>query len=102
MSLWWISWYQPGEDYRALTWPPPPAILAYWCSGYTGDGSHATVVALVRAPTAAQARAEVVASEAWPDAGEERFCEPRTGPPGDRFPKPTHPEMVARWPWGAS
>jgi hypothetical protein len=96
-NLWWISWEQPGDDYRPLTWPPPRHILAYWCSGEGDD--YFTVVAIVRALTPEAARAEVANASAWPDAGAERFCQPIAAPPGDRFPRPMYPEMVDRWPW---
>ena len=101
MNLYWISWYQPGEDWRVLTWPPPDPILAYWCSGYAGDldDEKAVVVALVRADSPEAARAAVTGAGAWPDAGEERFCDVTDRPPGDRFPRPTTEPMASRWPW---
>lgn len=97
-DLWWISWYQPGKDCRPLTWPPPSPILAYWCTGGAIDGP-ATLVALVRAPSADHARAAVIDPGAWPDAGDERFCDRRSIEPGPRFPRPTDPEIADRWPW---
>lgn len=99
--LWWISWYQPGGDCRPMSWPPPEAILCFWCTGWTLVGDSC-MVAVVRAPTAEQARAEVTAERAWPDAGEQRFCQPIDHPPGDRFPPPTDGPMVERWPWPAT
>ena len=81
----WISWHQPTDDYRPLTYPPNPAILGWWCSGYTDDA--ATLCALVQAPDEAIAQAAVLKD--WPEAERWRFCEPReTTSLGDRF-KPT-------------
>lgn len=97
MILWWLSWCQPGDDWSPIDWPPPAPILAVWCTGYGDD--YATVVALVRAETPDAARAAVRLPGAWPDAGDERFCEPKLKEPGTRFPRPTEPEMASRWPW---
>lgn len=104
-QLFWMSWWQPGDDYRPVAWPPPEAVLAYWCTGYRGgDGTdEAAVVALVRAEDADAAWAAIRTEGAWADAGEERFCEPRDGsqPPGDRFPTPKWSVEMGRWPWPA-
>ncbi len=102
--LWWVSWEQPGDDYRALTWPPtPPEVLAYWCTGGDADGTFSTVVALVRAIDDAAVWAAIRHPDAWPDAGEERFCDVYKVPeisPYERFPAPSPGSaMFARWPW---
>lgn len=79
----WISWYQPGEDVRPLTFPPNAAILGWWNSGW-GD-SHATLCALVRGESEDDAKANV--KKDWPEATTWRFCEekPHDWRPGDRF-----------------
>ena len=81
----WISWLQPTEDYRPLTYPPNKEILGWWCSGYTDEA--ATLCALVQAEDEQAAKAEVI--KEWPEAERWRFCERReTKDLGDRF-KPT-------------
>lgn len=49
--LWWVSWEERDspDDSRPLKDPPGPWVLAWWCTGYAGDGSFATMVALVHA-----------------------------------------------------
>ena len=101
MTLYWLSWCEPGEDFRLLTYPPPESIVAYWNTGEDGDGS--TVVALVRAESLAAAWSAVKNVAAWPNAGKERFGHEYTRPelpPKDRFPPPHRSEpMMERWPW---
>ena len=86
MSRFWISWYQPTEDYRPLTDPPNAAVLGWWCSGERCSDSAATLCALVEAKD--ERRAYVVIKKDWPEAEEWRFCEPRdeAWEPNDRFP----------------
>lgn len=108
MTLWWISWNQAadpqhGLDSRPVKWPPPEPVLAFWESGYAGDGSYTTVVALVRAAT--EAEAQRVITMAWsPGVGEWRFCREHDAskPPGDRFPAPEWSVKLGRWPWKES
>ena len=100
--LYWLSWWEFADDWRPVgpEWPPPPPILAYWCSGYRGSDDAASVVALVRADSEAAAWAAVRAPHCWPAAGEERFCHTVTDEPGARFPCP---EWAAdRWPWSTT
>lgn len=49
-ALWWVGWeeWNSPDDPRPLSFPPGPAVIASWCTGY-GDG-YATMVALVAAP----------------------------------------------------
>lgn len=85
MNRYWISWYQPTEDFRPLTDPPNPSVLAWWCSGQRMDG-QATLVALVTAATESEAQAVILKD--WPEVTEWRFneyCE-KDWLPGDRFP----------------
>lgn len=96
-TLWWMSWWEAGEDWRPMgpEWPPPLPIIAYWCTG--SDGDMSAVVALVRAADEEAAWAAVRASHCWPTEGRRRFADEITSPPSDRF---QCPEWAAdRWPW---
>jgi len=103
--LWWLSWNQiadpkDGIDTRPVAWPPPIAVLGFWRSGYAFDESYATVVALVRAPSADDAQKVITA--AWsPGVGEWRFCDEHDAskPPGDRFPPCEWSIERGTWPW---
>lgn len=65
------------EDYRPIKWPPPGP---FWCTGYSGDDSHAIVVAYVDN--------EDQVREFWPEA-EDIESEERTEYTfTDRFPCP--------------
>lgn len=88
MKFFWISWYQPGEDYRPPKWPLPKSFLGYWCSGEAFDGSYSTLCAHVKAKDESAAKSLIAAS--WPDHGDFRFCEEKAEgwTPGSRFPKP--------------
>jgi hypothetical protein len=83
--IWWLSWYQPGDDPRPLGFPPNENVLGWWVSGYREN--DATVCALVKADTEEQAKAKINID--WPEAAEWRFCDRRDlteKPLGDRFP----------------
>ena len=86
MKRFWISWYQPTEDYRPLADPPNAAVLGWWCSGYRCSDEAATLCALVAAED--ERRAEAAVKVDWPEAEEWRFCEERADDwrPTDRFP----------------
>jgi hypothetical protein len=84
---WWVSWYEPAPsgDYRPRIWPLPPAVPAYWCSGWRGD--EAALCAVVDASDEETAKLFVEAAGWTPS--EWRFCdeqEPGWRPPSDRFP----------------
>ena len=81
---WWISWYQPTDDERPLTYPPNAAIIGWWNSGSSDEAW--TLCAVVDAISEAAARKAVLKD--WPEASNWRFCEPRipTWRPNDRFP----------------
>lgn len=85
----WLSWEQPSEDYRPISYPPNEAILGWWCTGLVGTikplGSLATLSALVAAETEELAWAAV--KQDWPDMGDRRFSVERSGEwiPTDRF-----------------
>lgn len=67
----WISWYQPTNDHRPVSYPPNPAILAWWCTGHTEQG--ATLCALVDSQSENDARMKVLKD--WPEVEKWRFCE---------------------------
>jgi hypothetical protein len=87
-SRFWIGWYEPvdeAEDPRPLTWPLPNGVQ-YWISGWRGDMSAATMVAVVDAATEEAAK-KLIESLWKPDGW--RFCEeqePGWMPPPCRFP----------------
>jgi len=78
----WISWYQPTEDHRPLSFPPNENILGWWCTGHSEAG--ATLCAMVKALSEEEARFHVKVE--WPEVEEWRFCEESDGKVGDRFP----------------
>jgi hypothetical protein len=90
MSLFWLSWEQPTEDYRPLTYPPNEQILGWWCSGSGGlDDDYFTICAYVEAEGDAEARAAVLKD--WPEAFDRdsdwRIFQVREKyQPSDRFP----------------
>jgi hypothetical protein len=104
-AMFWLSWQQEadpkhGLDSRPVKWPPPPEVLGFWESGFAGDGSYSTVVALVRAKDMDDA-ARIV-TKAWsPGVGEWRFGHTYDGtkPPGDRFPPCEWSVKRGTWPW---
>lgn len=88
MSLQWISWHQPTDDWGPLSYPPNAAVLGVWCSGYTGDDitgdDIAILCALVIADSEDAAKAAVRVD--WPEACDWRFCNKRPDTNlGDRF-----------------
>ena len=86
MSNFWISWYQPTEDYRPLK--DPSKAKAWWCTGRRSSDYAATICAWVKANT--EIEAKKIVQEDWPEAQEWRFIEKKPddweGPPKDRFP----------------
>lgn len=86
MARWWVSWYQPTEDYRPLSSPPNEAILGWWCSGMRCADEASTLCALVHAASERAAKKAIQID--WPEAREWRFCETRPDDylPADRFP----------------
>jgi hypothetical protein len=92
MKRFWVSWIQPGEDCRPLTYPPNSAVLGWWKSGYRLDGEDEgpalnILCALVSAPNEKSAREAV--SMDWPDLADWRFMEEKEldwTPASDRFP----------------
>lgn len=87
MTRYWVSWNSSEADYRPLTYPPPPAILGWWCSG-EGDTYH-TLCAVVAAKSKAEAKRAIAGS--WPETkgGKWRFFD-EVEPdwiPGERFVK---------------
>ena len=86
MSRFWLSWYQPGEDYRPLVFPPGQVL--WWCTGYEGsDGGDAILCGLVDAESEEAAWEEV--RKYWPDFKRYRFTERKPDgwqPDSGRFP----------------
>lgn len=81
--IYWISWYQPTEDHRPLTYPPNKGVLGWWCTGMSDKGD--TLCAMVVADTAVHAE-EIIRVD-WPEAETWRFCdEVATTTLSDRFP----------------
>lgn len=79
----WISWFQPTEDYRPVSYPPTEKVFAWWCTGYTERG--ATLVAFIDVDDQEQAQHHVKLN--WPEAENWRFCEDKNDKTfGDRFP----------------
>lgn len=80
----WASWIVSDDDYRPLTYPPNPAILGWWCSGYDA-ADNAILCGLVEAHSIASAKGAILRD--WPGVTW-RFFEPK--PPdftvaSDRF-----------------
>ena len=88
MNRYWLSWWQGGDDYRPINYPPNEAILGWWCSGerYRGEESEFSMCAAVDAESTHAAWAAIRID--WPDMGEHRFCnvKPANFETGDRFP----------------
>lgn len=83
MKRFWISWHQPGDDYRPLTYPPNAAVIGWWKSG---EGRMPILCAVVAAADEGAACAAVL--QDWPEATDWRFCDekPADWMPNDRFP----------------
>ncbi len=84
----WVSWYQTGEDHRPLNYPPGPAILGWWCSGYTED-EKSIMCAVVEADDHCDASDAICVD--WPEApggSNWRIFDllPADWQPNDRFP----------------
>lgn len=100
MKLFWISWYQPTEDYRTIydkRKESEPFGHRYWCSGETcSEPTTWTMCAMVDASSEEDAMALVLSY--WPEAEEWRFCEekPTGWAPGDRFPMPKERRKAAK------
>jgi mevalonate kinase len=85
MKKYWISWYQPGDDYRPLSFPPNDKIVGWWATGYSAN-DMTTLVAFVCADNDSEA-AEAILKD-WPEATQNdwRFFEERDDIQlGDRF-----------------
>ncbi len=81
-KYWWVSWYQPTEDHRPLSFPPNEGVMGWWCSGDSGDSS--VLVAQVKAEN--ESEAKNVVNQDWPEAFTWRFCrETSSEEPGGRF-----------------
>jgi len=85
-TRYWVSWYQPTEDYRPLSDPPNQNILGWWCSGSRLSDDARTLCAVVLAVDEEHAKTAVTVD--WPEAVQWRFVEEKSIDfvPGDRFP----------------
>lgn len=85
MNHYWISWMQPTDDHRPLTYPPNESVWGWWNTGERCEDGAKTLVAHVTADSTDAAKSAVLAE--WPEATEWRFCnETDSAPPCDRFP----------------
>lgn len=73
MMNYWISWYQPTEDYRPITVPSRDIVVGYWKSGERCSDNASTICAWVKAEN--EEHAKSIIREYWPEAEEWRFCE---------------------------
>ena len=88
MKRFWISWYQPSEDYRPIEVPPVDIVPGYWCSGEEFGGKNRFIMCAVVCAAIIK-DAEIRISEYWPEAEDWRFCieqEEDWMPDKDRFP----------------
>jgi hypothetical protein len=85
ITRYWISWYQPTEDYRPITDPPTKNVLAWWNSGERDSDGAATLCAIIAASSADEAERTI--QKSWPEAAEFRFNEKKSKDwlPGDSF-----------------
>ncbi len=70
MNRFWVSWYQPTEDYRPLTVPSPE----FWCSGHRCSDEAATLCAIIDVQGDDEAAKREVL-RFWPEAEEWRFVD---------------------------
>ena len=71
--LYWISWFQPTEDVRSLSFPPNNNVLGWWNTGMRMVDGASTICALVKAGSKTQAEEAIQID--WPEAIEWRFCD---------------------------
>ncbi len=87
----WISWYQPTEDYRPIYGSKKqkePLNHLYWCSGQRCSDDAWAMCAVVDALNETAAKRTV--KKYWPEATEWRFCDEKETDwmPNDRFKVP--------------
>ncbi|MEM7284534.1 MAG: hypothetical protein AAF438_23290 [Pseudomonadota bacterium] len=84
-NTYWISWWQPTEDVRPMTYPPGKSILGWWKTGSRLEDGASSLCAMVVAPNEQTAK-EAIQTD-WPEADEWRFAEVKDPSSlGDRFP----------------
>ena len=71
MKRFWLSWIQPGYDYRPMSFPPGKGILGWWLTGKDSQ-DRAILCALVEAKDEQDAWHQVWLD--WPDMGDRRFA----------------------------
>lgn len=81
----WVSWIQPTEDYRPLSYPPGDSIIGWWCSGYDGQ-DNPILMALIQGTSEDDVIKAVKAD--WPEWENWRIFEEKEvdWKPGSRFP----------------
>lgn len=86
MTRYWISWSQPGEDYRPLRFPPDEKIIGWWATGFSFNTT--SLCAFVVANNDEEAANSILKD--WPEATQNgwRFFETKDPEfvPNDRFP----------------
>ena len=87
MIRYWVSWLQPGEDYRPLNFPPDDKIIGWWATGYSSN-NMTTLCAFVVADNYEDAANAVLKD--WPEATQNSWRSFETKDPefvpNDRFP----------------
>ena len=74
LKRYWVSWIQPTDDHRPITYPPNKSIVGWWCSGYDSESSP-IIVALIEAENLEHAKTCV--KKDWPEMYSWRFIEER-------------------------
>lgn len=88
----WVSWYQPTEDYRPLTDPPNKNVLAWWCSGsrtvMTNGDERDEAILCAMVLGANECEVEKAVRKSWPEVKHWRFYDEVAADwlPGNRFP----------------
>ena len=75
MSIYWVSWYQPTQDFRPLSFPPNKNILGWWKTG-ENTSNESTLVAIVNAVSVKDA--EKLIRKDWPEVTNWRFIEKKS------------------------
>ena len=84
MSIYWVSWYQPTQDFRPLSFPPNKNILGWWKTG-ENDYGESILVAMVNVKSIDDI--PLLVNKDWPEAINWRFKEERFSLDlSDRFP----------------
>lgn len=74
MSIYWVSWYQPTQDFRPISFPPNKNILGWWKTG-EDISNESILVAIVDATSIDHVKAIVHID--WPEVTNWRFIDKR-------------------------